>query len=94
MNVTNPMWLALVGVLVGLAFLPAILAGAGFLIAFVFAAFIILVLIVGPGAFSMLWDRHLTRSQGEKAGMSLRELINDSHDAGDSAYFDESGGNK
>lgn len=58
-----------------LILLPALVAGAGFVVAGVFILLLVLVALVGPKGFKMWWDQHLTRAQGENAGMQLRDVI-------------------
>ena len=71
----NSTYLLLVGILVAIVLAPALLAGGGFVLAVLAALLVVIVLIGGPEAARMLWQRHIARSQGEKAGANFRDFV-------------------
>ena len=68
-------YLALVGLAATLILAPAVVAGGGFVLAAVLLVVLALVALIGPKGARMWWEQHLTRSQGENAGMQLRDLV-------------------
>jgi hypothetical protein len=54
---------------------PAVVAGGGFILAAVLLVLLVLVAVVGPKGAKMWWDQYLTKSQGEKAGRQMRDLL-------------------